>query len=177
MRVMSKEPGKGWKIAEIENTLEALQRGVGGKLEAVTLASDACVLCNEEGRLLGMPYNTTICGVSFVGPLLIVGIAGEDFAGLTEQQVDRLRTLFPAVRIEREKNADDRNSQKNRCIERMKNFPENDSFSLPLQLPLDQMTAEESDSETEQRRQKRHADRPDQFILLNGKPAVDLLFS
>lgn len=47
---MSKEPGKGWKIAEIENTLEALQRGVGGKLEAVTLASDACVLCNEEGR-------------------------------------------------------------------------------------------------------------------------------
>lgn len=100
MRVMSKEPGKGWKIAEIENTLEALQQGVGGKLEAVTLASDACVLCNEEGRLLGMPYNTTICGVSFVGPLLIVGIAGEDFAGLTEQQVDRLRTLLVSGRME-----------------------------------------------------------------------------
>lgn len=100
MRVMSKEPGKGWKIAEIENTLEALQRGVGGKLEAVTLASDPCVLCNEEGRLLGMPYNTTICGVSFVGPLLIVGIAGEDFAGLTEQQVDRLRRLLVSGRME-----------------------------------------------------------------------------
>ena len=100
MRVMSKEPGKGWKVAEIENTLEALQRGVGGKLEAVTLASDACVLCHEEGRLLGMPYNTTICGVSFVGPLLIVGIAGEDFAGLTEQQVDRLRTLMVSGRME-----------------------------------------------------------------------------
>ena len=100
MRVMSKEPGKGWKIAEIENTLEALQQGVGGKLEAVTLASDACVLCNEEGRLLGMPYNTNICGVSFVGPLLIVGIAGEDFAGLTEQQVDRLRTLLVSGRME-----------------------------------------------------------------------------
>lgn len=93
MRVMSKEPGKGWKVAEIENTLEALQQGVGGKLEAVTLASDACILCNEEGRLLGMPYNITICGVSFVGPLLIVGIAGEDFAGLTEQQVDQLRSM------------------------------------------------------------------------------------
>lgn len=90
---MSKEPGKGWKVAEIENTLEALQQGVGGKLEAVTLDSDACILCNEEGRLLGMPYNITICGVSFVGPLLIVGIAGEDFAGLTEQQVDRLRSM------------------------------------------------------------------------------------
>ena len=93
MRVMSKEPGKGWKVAEIENTLEALQQGVGGKLEAVKLASDACILCNEEGQLLGLPYNTTICGVSFVGPLLIAGIAGEDFAGLTEQQVDRLRSM------------------------------------------------------------------------------------
>lgn len=100
MRVMSKEPGKGWKVAEIENTLEALQQGVGGKLEAVTLASDACILCNEEGRLLGMPYNITICGVSFVGPLLIVGIAGEDFTGLTEQQVDRLRTLLVSGRME-----------------------------------------------------------------------------
>lgn len=97
---MSKEPGKGWKVAEIENTLEALQQGVGGKLEAVTLASDACILCNEEGRLLGMPYNITICGVSFVGSLLIVGIAGEDFAGLTEQQVDRLRTLLVSGRME-----------------------------------------------------------------------------
>lgn len=97
---MSKEPGKGWKVAEIENTLEALQQGVGGKLEAVTLASDACILCNEEGRLLGMPYNITICGVSFVGPLLIVGIAGEDFAGLTEQQVDRLRKLLVSRRME-----------------------------------------------------------------------------
>lgn len=97
---MSKELGKGWKVAEIENTLEALQQGVGGKLEAVTLASDACILCNEEGRLLGMPYNITICGVSFVGPLLIVGIAGEDFAGLTEQQVDRLRTLLVSGRME-----------------------------------------------------------------------------
>ena len=97
---MSKEPGKGWKVAEIENTLEALQQGVGGKLEAVTLASDACILCNEEGRIKGMPYNTTICGVSFVGPLLIVGIAGEDFAGLTEQQVDRLRTLLVSGRME-----------------------------------------------------------------------------
>ena len=58
MRVMSKEPGKCWKVAEIENTLEALQQGVGGKLEAVTLASDACVLCNEEGRLLGTTPGT-----------------------------------------------------------------------------------------------------------------------
>ena len=100
MRVLKKEPGGPWVDAEIENTLEALQQGVGGKLEAVTLASDACILCNEEGRLLGMPYNITICGVSFVGPLLIVGIAGEDFAGLTEQQVDRLRTLLVSGRME-----------------------------------------------------------------------------
>ena len=100
MRSLIKRPGEGWTVTEIQNELEPLQKAVGGHLEAVTLWADACVLCNEEGRIKGMPYNTTICGVSFVGPLLIVGIAGEDFAGLTEQQADRLRTLLVSGRME-----------------------------------------------------------------------------
>ena len=93
MRVLSKWPGGPWVEAEIPNELEPLQKAVGGYLEAVTLASDFCILCNEEGRLMGLPYNTTICGVSFVGPLLIVGVAGEDFAGLTEQQIRAMRDV------------------------------------------------------------------------------------
>ena len=100
MKAVYKEPGKAARIVEIENSLQALQKAVGSYIETVTLFSDATILCNEEGRLLGMPYNITICGVSFVGQLLIVGIAGEDFAGLTEQQVDRLRTLLVSGRME-----------------------------------------------------------------------------
>lgn len=93
MRSLIKRPGEGWTVTEIQNELEPLQKAVGGHLEAVTLWADACVLCNEEGRIKGMPYNTTICGVSFVGPILIVGTAGEDFSDLTEQQEAALRAM------------------------------------------------------------------------------------
>lgn len=93
MRSLIKRPGEGWTVTEIQNELEPLQKAVGGHLEAVTLWADGCVLCNEEGRIKGMPYNTTICGVSFVGPILIVGTAGEDFSDLTEQQEAALRAM------------------------------------------------------------------------------------
>ena len=93
VRSLIKRPGEGWTVTEIQNELEPLQKAVGGHLEAVTLWADACVLCNEEGRIKGMPYNTTICGVSFVGPILIVGTAGEDFSDLTEQQEAALRAM------------------------------------------------------------------------------------
>lgn len=97
MRSLSKQPGEGWKVIEIQNELEPLQRAVGGHLESVSLWADACILCNEEGRIKGMPYNTTICGVSFVEPILIVGTAGEDFSDLTEQQEHALRAMGVVV--------------------------------------------------------------------------------
>lgn len=58
-----------------------------------TLAEDACILCDEEGRLKGKPYNTTVCGVPFVGTILIVGTSGEEFADLTEEQERALRDM------------------------------------------------------------------------------------
>lgn len=93
MRSLIKKPREGWKVTEIQNELEALQQAVGGRLESVSVWADACVLCNEEGRIKGLPYNTTICGVSFAGPILIVGTAGEDFSDLTERQEHALRAM------------------------------------------------------------------------------------
>lgn len=93
MRAMRKRPGEAWEAIEVENELKPLQQAVGGYLESFTFAEDACVLCDEEGLLKGKPYNTTVCGVPFVGTILIVGVAGEDFADLTEQQEARLRAM------------------------------------------------------------------------------------
>lgn len=93
MRVMRKRPGEDWEPIEVENELKPLQQAVGGYLESFTFAEDACILCDEEGRLKGKPYNTTVCGVPFVGTVLIVGVAGEDFADLTEQQVRALQSI------------------------------------------------------------------------------------
>lgn len=63
---------------KIPNTLEALQRIVGGHIETVTM-DDVVVICNEEGRFRDMPYNGRIRGVHFVGPVILAGVKGEHF--------------------------------------------------------------------------------------------------
>lgn len=82
MNVIYKAPGCAPEPRDIPNTLEELQATVGGHIETVTFAIDAAVICNEEGRLLGMPHNVCFCGVDFVGPILIVGVDGEEFTDL-----------------------------------------------------------------------------------------------
>lgn len=79
IEVIIKRPGELPQKATITNRLENLQAIVGGYIEAVTLASDFAIICNEDGRLMGLPYNCDICGVSFVGPIIFVGIDGEEF--------------------------------------------------------------------------------------------------
>lgn len=93
MRVIRKRPGEAWEPVEVEDELKPLQQAVGGYLESFTFAEDACVLCDEEGLLKGKPYNTTVCGVPFVGTILIVGVDGEAFADLTEDQEKDLRDM------------------------------------------------------------------------------------
>jgi len=82
IRVISKRPGCPPRSVWVSNTLENLQTAVGGYIETAKLATDMCVVCNEEGRLLGLPHNCTICGVDFVGDILLVGVKGEEFADL-----------------------------------------------------------------------------------------------
>lgn len=79
MKAIRKRPGEAPEIIEVDNTLAALQAEVGGYIETVTIASDAVIICNEEGRILGLPDNCRVCGVDFVGTVLIVGTKGDDF--------------------------------------------------------------------------------------------------
>lgn len=80
MRALFKAP-KDDKFREIvvPNKLDVLQQLVGGHIETVTIATDAVIICNEEGRILGLDPNCNYCGIDFVGPILIVGTDGEDF--------------------------------------------------------------------------------------------------
>lgn len=51
MKVIYKAPGCAPEPRDIPNTMEELQATVGGYIETVTFATDAVVICNEEGRL------------------------------------------------------------------------------------------------------------------------------
>ena len=79
IKVFVKRPDSGWYSTNISNTLENFQRTVGGFIEVVRLSADSAIICNEEGRLMQLPYNTTICGVDFVGTIFLVGVDGEEF--------------------------------------------------------------------------------------------------
>ncbi|MBR1780471.1 MAG: DUF3846 domain-containing protein [Oscillospiraceae bacterium] len=95
--VLVKQPGKAPHHVWLSNRLESLQGYVGGYIETVTLATDLVVICNEEGRLLkGMKPNCTICGVNFVGPIIMAGIYGDEFADLPLEW-DEMKRLFPEL--------------------------------------------------------------------------------
>ena len=80
MRALYKMPGNAkFRQLNINNDLRTLQRLVGGHIETVFISRDACVICNEEGRILGMPHNCIYEGVDFVGPILVVGVNGDEF--------------------------------------------------------------------------------------------------
>ena len=79
MKAIRKKPGCAPEIIEVENTLKALQDEVDGYIETVTIASDAAVICNEEGLLRGLPFNCWFFDMPFVGTLLVVGYDRDEF--------------------------------------------------------------------------------------------------
>lgn len=84
MKAIRKKPGCEPEVIGIDNTLAALQQEVGGYIETVTIASDAVIICNEEGRLCGLPYNCRFVGVDFVGTILVVGRNKDEFCDVPE---------------------------------------------------------------------------------------------
>ena len=79
MTIYIKEPGKAPGQIVVPNNLHMLQQLVGGYIETVTLTEDLCIICDEEGRLKGKEFNCEICGIDFVGTILMVGVDGEEF--------------------------------------------------------------------------------------------------
>lgn len=92
IRVWVKEPGKAPERRGIPNELKALQEAVGGYIETVTLGPDLVVICNEEGRLIGLPFNCRVFNMPFYGPIVIAGIDagidGDEFDDTPEEYVD-----------------------------------------------------------------------------------------
>ena len=87
IRVVYKAPGAAAEVREVPNTLAAFQEAVGGFIETVTM-EDAVVICNEDGRWMRLAHNCKLCGVEFVGPILIAGVEECEFASLDEDAAE-----------------------------------------------------------------------------------------
>ena len=99
IRVVLLEPNKMAKAAEIESSLEAMQRVVQGDIQAIyPFEEEVCIVCNEEGKLRGLPINRVLDMGSHIevinGPCFIVGVGTEDFKSLSHRQAEKYRRLF-----------------------------------------------------------------------------------
>ena len=95
MRVLYVEPGKAPIDTEIPNTLEAEQQAVHGLIDLVYLGRGAILVCNDEGKLIGMDGNRVLDnGTIIAGPFFIVGDSGENFCSLSDAQAEYFTQRF-----------------------------------------------------------------------------------
>ena len=81
IKVIIKRPDeKIGHVTHISDTLENLQKTVGGYIEVVPIDEKHVLICNEEGKIqkahlvnFKMPYDT------IVGTVFICGVKGEEF--------------------------------------------------------------------------------------------------
>lgn len=97
LRILMVEPQKAPYEASIPHELSAMQQAVGGLIEVVRNGDGTLIVCNEEGKLLGMEGNRRIPGDVLAGPFFVVGDAGETFRSLTEEELERYRERFAEV--------------------------------------------------------------------------------
>ena len=97
LRILMVESHKAPYEASVPHELTAMQQTVGGLIEVVRNGDGTLLVCNEEGKLLGMEGNRRIPGDVLAGPFFVVGDAGETFRSLTEEELERYRERFAEI--------------------------------------------------------------------------------
>ena len=99
--VVMVEAGKPAAMATIGSDLESLQKAVGGSIEAAYFYDDPIALiCNEEGKLNGMPLNRAVKDENgeimdiIAGKFFICGLGEEDFASIPQELQDKYLKMF-----------------------------------------------------------------------------------
>ena len=101
IKVLALLPMELPKEIDLDNTLEAMQKFVGGLIECITLSdtsSEVTLVCNDEGKLLGLPLNRPL----WDGADVLAGISGRmrqrgkydfsaaEFNGLLQREIQSL---------------------------------------------------------------------------------------
>jgi len=101
MTVIAIEPGMKPYVQEIQSGLESLQREVGGDIQAISPYTDAVsIICAEEGKLMGMPFNRALRDEDghiydvLVGKFLIVGLGEDKFTSIPDELIQKYTQVF-----------------------------------------------------------------------------------
>ena len=99
--VLMVEPGKHPKVTTLKDDLDSLQKAVSigaddqGLIEFVSLGNGDCIMCNEEGKLIGLDGNRRLGDDILVGVFYIMS-ENEDgeLLSLSEKKIKRYTELF-----------------------------------------------------------------------------------
>lgn len=95
IKVIMVEPMKEPYTAEVEKTLEGLQKAVGGYIETVFLEDNVVLVCNEEGKLIGLPGNRSLGNDIIAGTFFVAGSSDDgEFVSLTEDKIRQYSDRF-----------------------------------------------------------------------------------
>lgn len=95
MKVLAVLPGKKPVKLELDGALKSMQTFVGGSIQAIYPFDDpVAIVCNEEGKLLGLEYNRALrdeTGAIYdiiCGPFFVCGLGEEDFDSLPDRLME-----------------------------------------------------------------------------------------
>ena len=101
IRVLVIEPEKTPYEGEIENTLAAKQKIVGGLIQAIYPYEESVALvCNDEGKMNGLPLNRALYDVNgemydiVAGTFFVCGLGEDNFTSLAPEHMEKFQEKF-----------------------------------------------------------------------------------
>ena len=102
IKVVLVEPNKNARVTKIKSKLEDMQHVVGGYIQAIYPYEDpVAIVCNEEGKLDGLPLNRALKmdGNGEIydiisGTFFIAGLNEENFDNLSDELAEKYLNKF-----------------------------------------------------------------------------------
>lgn len=101
IKVLMIEPGKHPKFTMLQDDLDTLQKAVSigadyqGLIEIISIGNGDCLLCNEEGKLIGLEGNRRLGRDIIVGVFYIMSEDDEgNLVSLSEEKIQYYTERF-----------------------------------------------------------------------------------
>ena len=101
INVLMVEPGKHPRVTTLGTELDDLQKAVSigadyqGLIEIINIGNGDCLLCNEEGKLIGLEGNRRLGSDIIVGVFYITGADDEgNLVSLSEEKIKHYTKRF-----------------------------------------------------------------------------------